>query len=227
MNNVFLECSAVLFDLDGTLVDSTRIVARIWDDWARKQGLDPEWVMHIAHGQRTYDSVRTVAPYLTIEQQHQAFNDIEGREIVETDGLVIFEGGKQLLESLPPDRWTIVTSGTRPLAEARLRAAGLPIPARMITADDVQNGKPNPEPYLKGAEIVGAPPEQCVVLEDAPSGIRSAKAAGMKAIAVATTYPVEDLKDADVIAPNLGSLRAESSGGRIRVTVQNAIAQHP
>jgi sugar-phosphatase len=223
MNDRWFECAAVLFDLDGTLVDSTKVVGRIWGEWARRQGLDPDWVMHIAHGQRTYDSVKTVAPYLTVEQQHQAFKDIEGREIVETEGLVVFEGGKQLLESLPTNRWTIVTSGTRPLAEARLRAAGLPVPERMITADDVENGKPHPEPYLRGAEILGVSPETCVVVEDAPSGVRSAQAAGMKAIAVPTTYAVQDLHGADVIAPALSSLSAEASNGVIRLTVRGAL----
>jgi sugar-phosphatase len=223
MNDRWFECAAVLFDLDGTLVDSTKVVGRIWGEWARRQGLDPDWVMHIAHGQRTYDSVKTVAPYLTVEEQHQAFKDIEGREIVETDGLVVFEGGKQLLESLPTNRWTIVTSGTRPLAEARLRAAGLPVPERMITADDVENGKPHPEPYLRGAEILGVSPETCVVVEDAPSGVRSAQAAGMKAIAVPTTYAVQDLHGADVIAPSLSSLSAETSNGVIRLTVRGAL----
>jgi sugar-phosphatase len=223
MNDRWFECAAVLFDLDGTLVDSTKVVGRIWGEWARRQGLDPDWVMHIAHGQRTYDSVKTVAPYLTIEEQHQAFKDIEGREIVETDGLVVFEGGKQLLESLPANRWTIVTSGTRPLAEARLRAAGLPVPERMITADDVENGKPHPEPYLKGAEILGVAPETCIVIEDAPSGIRSAQAASMKAIAIPTTYAIQDLQHADVIAPDLASLTADASNGVIRLTVRGAL----
>jgi sugar-phosphatase len=220
MNERTLECKGVLFDLDGTLIDSTKIVGRVWSDWAKRQGLDPEWVLHIAHGQRTWDSVKTVAPYLNEEEQQQAFKDIEGREILETDGLVVFDGGKRLLESLPSHRWTIVTSGTRPLAMARLRAAGLPIPERMITADDVTKGKPDPEPYLKGAEILGLPPEQCVVIEDAPSGIRSARSAGMKTIAVPTTYKPEDLRQADVIAPNISSLVANGSDGLIRLTVR-------
>ncbi len=223
MSDRIVECAAVLFDLDGTLVDSTRIVERVWNDWAKRQGLDPEWVLHVSHGLRTYDAVKTLAPHLTVEEQQQAFNDIEGREIVDTDGLVIFEGGKRLLDSLPPNRWTIVTSGSRPLAEARLRAAGLPIPQRMITADDVENGKPHPEPYLKGAEILDVPPEQCAVIEDAPSGLQSAEAAGMKTIAVLTTYAAKDLHQADVIAPSLASLSADASNGVIRLTVRGPL----
>jgi len=223
MNDRWFECAAVLFDLDGTLVDSTKVVSRIWGEWAKRQGLDPEWVIHVAHGQRTYDSVKTVAPYLTVEQQHQAFKDIEGREIVETDGLVIFEGSKQLLDSLPRNRWTIVTSGTRPLAEARLRAAGLPIPAQMVTADDVENGKPHPEPYLKGAKLLGVSPAECVVVEDAPSGVRLAQAAGMKTIAVPTTYAARDLHGADVIAPDLASLSADASNSVIRLRIRGPL----
>ena len=223
MNDRWFECAAVLFDLDGTLVDSTKIVGRIWGEWARRQGLDPDWVIHVAHGQRTYDSVKTVAPYLTLEQQHQAFKDIEGREIVETEGLVVFEGGKQLIGSLPQNRWTIVTSGTRPLAEARLRAAGLPVPAQMITADDVENGKPHPEPYLKGAKLLGVSPAECVVIEDAPSGLRSAQTAGMKTIAVPTTYRVEELRGADVVAADLASLSADTSDHVIRLRVRGPL----
>ena len=116
-------------------------------------------------------------------------------------------GAKELLAALPPKRYTIVTSGTRQLATKRLQVAGLPVPANMITADDVTRGKPDPEPYLAGAAALGFEPKQCLVFEDAPSGIRAAKAAGMTAIGVPTTYRAEELAEADIIIPSLQVVR--------------------
>jgi len=121
----------------------------------------------------------------------------------DTEGLRVLPGAKDLLAKLPPERYTIVTSGTRRLASKRLQVTGLPVPASMITADDVTQGKPNPEPYLAGARVLGCDPKRCVVFEDAPSGIRAAKSAAMAAIGVATTYHAEELVGADAIIPSL------------------------
>ncbi len=163
---------AILFDLDGVLVDSTPCVSRIWTAWAVEHGLDPAHVVHVTHGQRTIDSVRELTPHL----DSQAETDkIERLEIEDTEGLRALPGAMKLLASLPPDRYTIVTSGTRQLATTRLQAVGLPVPPRMITANEVSQGKPNPEPYLSGAALLGFSPETCLVFEDAPSGIRAAK----------------------------------------------------
>jgi sugar-phosphatase len=190
----------ILFDLDGVLVDSTPCVSRIWRTWAIENGLDPEYVVHVTHGQRTIDSVRELTPHL----DPQAETDkIERLEIDDTEGLRALPGAKELLASLPVDRYTVVTSGTRPLATTRLRAVGLPVPPRMITANEVAQGKPNPEPYLAGAALLGFAPETCLVFEDAPSGIRSAKTAGMTVIGVPTTYKREELAEADLLIPSL------------------------
>lgn len=195
----------ILFDLDGVLVDSTPCVSRIWTEWAIEHGLDPEHVVHVTHGQRTIDSVRELAPDL----DPQAETDkIERLEISDTEGLRALPGAKELLASLPTDRYTIVTSGTRPLATTRLRAVGLPVPPRMITANEVVQGKPNPEPYLAGAALMGLAPESCLVFEDAPSGILAAKAAGMTVIGIPTTYKREDLREADLIIPSLAAVAA-------------------
>ena len=143
---------------------------------------------------------------------------MEQRELNDTDGLRVLPGAKELLAALPPDRYTIVTSGTRQLATKRLQVAGLPVPAKMITADDVTRGKPDPEPYLAGAAALGFEPQECLVFEDAPSGIRSAKAGGMMAIAVTTTYRAEELSQADLIVPSLKAVRvAIAESGELEV----------
>jgi sugar-phosphatase len=204
-------CEGILFDLDGVLVDSTPCVSRIWTEWAIEHRLDPAHVVHVTHGQRTIDSVRELAPHL----DPQAETDkIERLEIADNEGLSALPGAKELLTSLPPDRYTIVTSGTRPLATTRLRAVGLPVPPRMVTANEVSQGKPNPEPYLAGAALLGLAPETCLVFEDAPSGILAAKAAGMTVIGVLTTYAREDLVQADLIIPSLSfvSARLQTTG---------------
>lgn len=193
-------CQAILFDLDGVLVDSTPCVTRVWSAWAQEHGLDPEQVVHVAHGRPTIATVREVAPHLDAQLETDR---IEQREINDTDGLRVLPGAKELLAKLPPKRYTIVTSGTRQLATRRLQVAGLPVPPTMITADDITNGKPDPEPYLAGASALGCDPKRCLVFEDAPSGIRAAKAAGMAAIGVPTTYRAEELAGADVITPSL------------------------
>jgi mannitol-1-/sugar-/sorbitol-6-phosphatase len=195
-----IACQAILFDLDGVLVDSTPCVTRVWSAWAQEQGLDPERVVHVAHGRPTIATVREVAPHLDAQLETDR---IEQREINDTDGLRVLPGAKELLAKLPPERYTIVTSGTRQLATRRLQVAGLPVPPAMITADDIRNGKPNPEPYLAGARVLGYVPDRCLVFEDAPSGIRAAKSAGMVAIGIPTTYKPEELAEADAIAPSL------------------------
>jgi sugar-phosphatase len=210
-------CEAILFDLDGVLVDSTPIVSRVWRQWAIKHGFNPEYVIHAAHGRRTIETVQALAPHLDA----QAETDwVETREINNSDGLLVVPGARELLGSLPPDRFTVVTSGIRPLATIRLRAAGLPVPAAMVTADDVAHGKPDPEPYLKGAALLGFEPGDCLVFEDAPSGLRSAKTAGMCTVGVSTTYPAEQLSTADWVIPTLDAVKVtqeNSSPPRLRV----------
>ncbi len=211
-------CQAILFDLDGVLVDSTPCVTRVWRAWARQHGLDPEYVAHVAHGQRTIETVRKLAPQLDAERETDR---MEERELNDTDGLRVLSGAKELLEALPPERYTIVTSGTRQLATKRLQVAGLPVPPKMITADDVTCGKPDPEPYLAGAAALGFKPKQCIVFEDAPSGIGSAKSGGMIAIGVTTTYRAQELSGADLIIPSLQVVRvAIAQSGELDVTVR-------
>ena len=179
-----ISCKALLFDMDGVLVDSTPVVTRVWSQWARERGFDPEKIVHRVHGRPSLTSIREFLP----DADHEAENrEIERREILDLDGVVPLPGVLDFLASLPSDRWTIVTSGTKPLADVRIRAAHISPPARFITAQDITIGKPDPEPYLKGAALLGFAPQDCVVVEDASAGVRSAKAAGARVIAVQTT----------------------------------------
>jgi sugar-phosphatase len=198
-----LACDALLFDLDGVLIDSTSCITRHWMTWADLHGLEIAEVMRVAHGLRTIETMRLVAPHLDVEEEAERHT---AREIADTDGVVAIEGALQLLDALPHDAWAVVTSGSAELATARLRRAGLPVPATLVTADDVQHGKPAPEPYLLGAERLGVPVEQCVAVEDAPAGLHSAKAAGMRAIGVASTHSPEELLHATVVVDRLSAL---------------------
>ncbi len=202
-------CAAILFDLDGVLVTSTAAVARQWRLWAEERNLAPEEVLRIAHGRRTIEIVRLLAPELDAEAEAQR---VEAREAADTVGVEIVGGARELLASLPPARWAVVTSGTRLLALSRLELGKLPQPRVLVTADDVLAGKPHPGPYLQGAKLLGLAPEECVVIEDAPAGIASAHAAGMPAIALTTTYAARELQQADAIVPDLTALRVELGG---------------
>ena len=191
MTRIF--CAGLLFDMDGVLVDSTPAVARVWTRWAARHGFDAAEVVHRAHGR---PSITTIREYLP-DGDHLAENrEIERDEITDLDGVVPLPGALELLSALPRGRWTIVTSCSRRLAEVRLKTSGLPRPEVFVTSSDITNGKPAPDPYLKGAEVLGFSPRDCVVVEDAPAGVRSGKAAGTRVIALRTTMTEKELWDA-------------------------------
>ena len=185
-----LNCSALLFDMDGVLIDSTPAVTRVWRRWAIEHGFDPDEVVTHAHGR---PSISTIREYLPNADHHSENREVERQEMEDIEGIIPLPGALQLLSSLPPHRWAIVTSCTRDLAEVRIRAAGLPLPKLFLTASDVTNGKPHPEPYLKAAKRLAFPPPECVVVEDVPAGISAGKAADMRVIAFRTTVPDVDL----------------------------------
>jgi len=188
-----IRCRGVLFDLDGVLVDSTPAVARVWAWWARKHGFDPDKTVREAHGKPSIATIRELLP----TADHEAENrEVERREIEDVEGVIPLPGALQLLGALPPDRWAIVTSCTRRLAEVRIAAARLPKPKYLVTSNDVRRGKPDPEPYRKAAQILAVPAEECVVVEDAPAGIRAGKAAGARVVALRTTAREAELGDA-------------------------------
>lgn len=188
-----IRCSGVLFDLDGVLIDSTPAVTRVWRRWALEHGLDPKQVIAHVHGR---PSLATIQKYLP-DADHAAENrEIERREMQDSDGIIPLPGARELLLQLPAKRWTIATSCTRPLAEVRLRAAGLPVPERIVTSTDVARGKPNPEPFLKAAAKLGFAPCECVVVEDVPAGIRAGREAGARVVAFRTTVDEAELRGA-------------------------------
>jgi len=203
---------AILFDMDGVLIDSAPAVERVWRKWALAHLLDPEAVIAQAHGRRSVETIRAVAPHMDAERENVK---VEQMEIEDKEGVAALPGALELLRSLPPDRFAIVTSATTPLAIARLGYAGLPIPPRLVTADDVLDGKPSPEPYLKGAARLGVAPCECVVFEDTPAGISSGHAAGMQVIAVGNTYSARELQAADAVAASLSDLAVAVRGTRI------------
>jgi sugar-phosphatase len=211
-------CSAILFDLDGVLADSTRAVDREWREWAAKKGIDGDAIMAIAHGVRTVEVIRRVAPHFDAEAEAI---EIENHEAHDQQGVVVMPGAVELVRSIPEGRWGVVTSGSRLLATNRLRHCGLPVPEVLVTSDDVINGKPHPEPYLKGAERMGFNPAECLVIEDAPAGIASGRAGGMKVVGITSTYAAEALGHADAVVRKLEQIHVSSNGaGKLGVEVR-------
>ena len=212
-----LECEAILFDLDGVLIDSTSCITRHWQEWTRQHNLEMAAVMQVAHGLRTIETMRLVAPFLDAEKEAERFT---AAEIADTDGVVAIEGALQMLTALPRGVWAIVTSGSHRLAKARLRRAGLPVPDTLVSGDDVRQGRPAPEPYLMGASRLGKTVERCVAIEDAPAGIEAARAAGIQVIGITTTHPREAL-ECTVIVDQLSALRLlVGEGNRLLVQTE-------
>ncbi len=216
-----IHCCGILFDLDGVLVDSTPAVARVWTIWANKHGFDPGEVVRQAHGKPSIATIRELLPHADHEAENR---EVERGEIEDVEGVIPLPGALEILQALPQDRWAIATSCTRRLAEVRIRAAGLPLPRNLITSNDVQRGKPDPEPYLKAAKILGFAPADCIVVEDAPAGIRAGHAAGSRVLALRTTAPDAELTAAGAtwIIDDLASLRlASSTPDRLDLTLDH------
>jgi sugar-phosphatase len=203
---MIFSAQALLFDMDGVLIDSAPAVERVWRLWASQHGLDARPVIEQAHGRRSVETIRAVAPHMDAERENLK---VEQMEIDDREGVTALPGAAPLLRRLPPGRFAIVTSATRPLAMARLGYAGIPVPRHMITADDVAQGKPAPEPYLKGAALLGFRPADCLVFEDTPAGVAASRAAGMRVVALQTTYPARELRAANAIVPSLAEVHAE------------------
>ncbi|MEQ4206053.1 HAD-IA family hydrolase [Actinopolymorpha sp. B17G11] len=211
-----LTADAVLLDLDSTLVNSLPSLIRSWSQWAEEHALTPAQVRAaLGHG---LTAAAIVARLLPPERRAAGLARVGELETADVADVTALPGAKALVAALPPDRWAIVTSGNQLVARARLRAAGLPEPTVLVTADDVGRGKPDPEPYLLGARRVGADPARCLVVEDAPAGLAAARAAGMRAIGVTTTHPAADL-DADVVVEGLQNLRVELDGAALTIVV--------
>jgi sugar-phosphatase len=195
---VEIRCKGVLFDSDGILISSIRAVNRSWTRYCNLRGVDPEQALAIVHGCRASDTLRRVRPELEDEAEiARELKIIENFEVEDIADVTALPGIPELLRALPQGRWTVVTSATGRLVRARLAAAGLPLPERLVTGDDVERGKPNPDPYLAGAALLELRPEDCVVFEDAVSGVRAGKAAGCTVVATTFTHTLEELGEAD------------------------------
>jgi sugar-phosphatase len=182
--------------MDGVLVSSLGSVERSWQTWAQGHGLDVRETIKTAHGMRAIETVRVLRP----DADHAAeLKMIEDLEIEDIDGLEVLEGVTSILQLLPQKFWTIVTSATERLARSRLAFAGIPVPKHIITADMVANGKPHPEPYLKGAKILGLAPADCIVIEDSTSGSKAGHAAGCKVLATTFSHSIDQLAAASWI----------------------------
>lgn len=199
-----LQCAALLFDLDGVLVDSARCVEATWRQWATRHGLDPERAIQVAHGRRTIETVALLAPHLAASTEVAA---LAASESTTTEGVYEVAGARELLARLPDNVWAVVTSGVRAVATLRIRHTGLPSPPVLICADEIDRGKPDPQGYLIAAERLGFLPSQCIVVEDTPPGIEAAHAAGMRVVAVEGTYPALALSAADVTISHLAAMR--------------------
>ena len=183
-------CDAILFDMDNTLLDSTVCNEAIMGRWAEKHGLDREHVIRVSHGRRTIDSIREAAPHLDAEEEAK---EIDAEELIAREGIVPVPGVQRLLGQLKPHQWAVVTSASKALANFRMGCAGLSLPEVLITAEDVSQGKPDPEGYLKAASRLGVKPERCIVVEDSPAGIIAGRRAGMNIVAVTTTFSADKL----------------------------------
>jgi sugar-phosphatase len=204
----FLPCTAVLFDCDGVLVDSESVIHRSWARWAHQLQVDPAAVVASVHGRRSRD---TVAQFIAAAGFEEALALIDAIEIDDAAAVAAIPGAVDLLAAMPAGQWAIVTSGSRPLASARMAAAGIPLPHVMVTGQDVSQGKPHPEGYLAAARQLGLAPEQCVVVEDAPAGVRAARAAGVgHVLGVGSCNMGEDRPD--VMTPDLRSVRWTRDG---------------
>jgi sugar-phosphatase len=212
---VHLSAKGILFDMDGVLISSIDAAVRNWKRWAKRYGVPNPDEFVIPHGVRSIDLVKMLRPDIDPQEGQRAIEDMEVEDVAD---LKVLPGVKGLLGSLPPERWAIVTSATRRLLLARLKAAGLPIPERIITGEMVERGKPDPEPYRRGAELLGFRPEECVVVEDAPSGVGAGKGAGCRVLAVLGTHPAEELSEADWVVGSLEGLavRANPDGLELR-----------
>lgn len=207
-----LPCTAVLFDCDGVLVDSEAVIAASWTQWAQQVRVDPAAVVAFVHGRRSED---TVAQFIEADGADEALALIEAIEINNASTVTAIPGAPALLASIPADFWAIVTSGSLPLASARLAAAGIPVPKVMVTSDDVTQGKPHPEGYLAAARLLGIPARQCVVVEDAPAGVRAARDAGAGyVLGVGPIAPGEG--GPDITVPDLRRVRWTGEGLEIR-----------
>lgn len=199
-----IRCEAVLFDMDGTILDSTIPVQRQWRLWAGNMGIPFDKVLAVMHGRRAIETMQIVAPYLPQPKTVNEFLEVEAKD---TQGIVEMPGARAMLEALPSNRWAVVTSATYEMARSRMRAAGLPDVEILVSADRVTHGKPHPEGFLTAAAALGVEPGNCLVVEDSPAGIQAGKSGGMQVLGVTSHYPAEELGAALSVRDFAGAFR--------------------
>ncbi len=213
-----LTCEAILFDMDGTLVDSTAVVERAWARWAERYGLDLSEILSFSHGRPTASTMQHFRERIPsgIDLRAEAI-EMEQYEESRTDGIVAVPGAAAAVEVVRGGLWGIVTSAPRRLAESRLRAANLEIPEVLIPADEIRKGKPDPEGFLKAASLLHVSPQRCVVFEDTSPGLVAARAAGMTTVGLLTTFNQQQL-DADFTIRDFNDVRIERHGREYAIT---------
>jgi sugar-phosphatase len=212
-----LDAAAILFDMDGVLVNSSAVVERAWRQWALNHGFDVKAILAVAHGRRTRDTVAEVAPHLDAAKEGAW---LDATEQFDFEGMVPIPGAARLLESLPRHRWAIVTSAHRSLAIDRLTICGLTLPEHLVSSDQIERGKPHPDGYLLGARQLGVEPGGCVVFEDSPPGIEAGRAAGMRVVGLATTYASSRLHGVEAIVQDLSQVTVRETGAGLAIDLE-------
>lgn len=213
-----LRVAALISDMDGVLVDTGGIYDRHWQRWAERQGISTELIARVHFGRPAAETIRLVAPHMDAVAEARRFND-ELADDPTAAGVSAMPGALQLAGAIPRERWAIATSAPRIMAERWLTHVGMPMPAVLVTVDDVPRGKPAPDPYLRAAELLGVHAGSCLVLEDAPAGITAAKAAGATVLGVLSTHAARELAEADHLVADLGEVVIEpgSTNGELLV----------
>jgi len=219
VSRLTISCQAILFDLDGVLVDSRAAVERTWERWAKRHSIARTDLVAKAHGRRSIETVREIAPELDAAAEVRW---LESAELNDEEGLVALPGAAAALSVLSDETRAVVTSGGHALAALRMRAAGLAMPSVIVAAEDVVQGKPAPEGYLLAAARLGVSPADCVVIEDTPAGIAAGLNAGASVIGLSTTFPASDLTAAHVTVPSLEALRIVVESTCLRIQVLGA-----
>jgi mannitol-1-/sugar-/sorbitol-6-phosphatase len=215
MSTQIITVGGILFDMDGVLISSTGADERCWLRWAKHHNMEGTFSLQSTHGRRALDTLRALRTDLDPVVEQRRLEDYDAED---HSGLIVLPGVEKLLASLPADRWTIVTSATVRLLQGRLDYAKLPVPAVLVSADKVENGKPHPEPYLTGANVLGFVPADCLVIEDSPAGVASGNAAGCKVLAVLSSHPQSELIGADWHVATLEQVTAtQRPDGMLRI----------
>ena len=185
--------TAALFDMDGTLVNSTALVEREWEQWATEKGLSPREVAHFSHGHRSEDVIRHYFPDAELSNELVAFR--EAAAILDQSSVFVIPGALEFVKSLSSMEWAVVTSAPAAIASKRLAVCGFPAPTVLVSADDVQFGKPHPEGFVRASQQLGKDPGTCIVFEDAPAGVAAAVAASMRVVVLRTTHTDSVFRD--------------------------------